>query len=314
MPNPRAIPLTDIDQLRALFSNWRGKFEQLSAGRFAATLQVVRGDRVRAIAIDANQRVILRGADAADRVSLYPVTAACGASLWQGRRLDPGQVVFHGLDTETDHCSSKLTSTRGLSLRHKELEATARTLLKRDEFRLPLSWSVLTPAPAASAAFQRSLGELLADHGADPSWIRSPEGRLIEEDCIRTLVDVLFAETTIRPQVPLSVRAKIVRQAEDFMRSRLGDPPGTLELCRELGVSDRTLRMAFRERYGSGPIAYLAFLRLNAVRAKLKADAGAPIAAVATAFGFHHMGNFAAAYRRLFGERPVDTRRSSLRA
>lgn len=313
MPNRHAIPLTDIDQLRALFSNWRGSFKQLSAGQFSARLQVVRGERIRAIAIKANQRVILRGADAPDRVSFYPVTEACGASIWQGRRLAPGQLVLHGADTETDHCSSKFTSTRGLSIRHEELEAAARTLLNRDEFRLPHSWSVLTPSPAASAAFQRSLGGLLADHGADPAWIRSPEGRLLEDECIRKLVDAAFAESTLRPSVPLSVRARILRRAEDLMRSRLGDPPGTIELCQELGVSDRTLRLAFRERYGVGPIAFLMCLRLNAVRSQLKADAELPVAAAAAAFGFQHMGNFAAGYRRLFGERPGDTRQSSLR-
>jgi AraC family ethanolamine operon transcriptional activator len=311
MPNPRAISLTDIDQLRALFSNWRGKFEQLSAGRFAATLQVVRGERVRAIAIDANQRVILRGADGPDRFSIYPVTNACGTSLWQGRRLDPGQFVLNGPDTESDHCSGRIISSRGLSLRQEELESAARVLLNRDDLRVPRTWSVCTPAPAEAEAFQRSLGVLMSDRGTD---LRSPEGRLIEEDCIRTLVDALFAQSTLQPRVPLSVRAKIVRKAEDFMRSRMADPPGTLELCQELGVSDRTLRLAFRERYGSGPIAFLAFLRLNAVRAKLKSDAEASIARVASDFGFQHMGNFAAAYRRLFGERPVDTRAAALRA
>lgn len=94
------------------------------------------------------------------------------------------------------------------------------------------------------------------------------------------------------------------------MRSRLGDRVGVIDLCRELGVSDRTLRLAFRGRYGLGPMNYFKCLRLNAVRSRLKANPLVPIAELARGCGFHHLGNFAADYRRLFGERPSETPRS----
>jgi AraC family ethanolamine operon transcriptional activator len=100
----------------------------------------------------------------------------------------------------------------------------------------------------------------------------------------------------------------LVRRAEEFMRSRLGHRFGAIDLCRELGVSDRTLRLAFRERYGLGPMAYYKALRLNAVRSRLKAGAVVAVAAAAREFGFHHLGNFAADHRRLFGEPPSMSR------
>ena len=91
------------------------------------------------------------------------------------------------------------------------------------------------------------------------------------------------------------------------MRSRLSDPVGAIDLCRELEISDRTLRLAFRERYGLGPMAFYKGLRLNAVRSRLMAAQPVAVAAVARELGFHHLGNFAADYRKLFGERPSET-------
>lgn len=91
------------------------------------------------------------------------------------------------------------------------------------------------------------------------------------------------------------------------MRTQLGGGLGAIDLCRELGVSDRTLRLAFRERYGLGPMAYYKCLRLNAVRTAMRATPLVPIADVARGYGFHHLGNFAADYRRHFGERPSET-------
>lgn len=89
----------------------------------------------------------------------------------------------------------------------------------------------------------------------------------------------------------------------------MGDPVGAIDLCAELGVSDRTLRYAFRERFGIGPMAFFRALRLNAVRAALKGDSTTPIASVANRYGFQHHGNFAADYRRAFGELPSRTLR-----
>jgi AraC family ethanolamine operon transcriptional activator len=100
-----------------------------------------------------------------------------------------------------------------------------------------------------------------------------------------------------------------VQQAEQYMRDRLVEPVGAIDLCRQLKVSDRTLRLAFRERYGIGPMGYYKRLRLNAVRTALRADPRMSVAAAAVTFGFHHLSNFAADYRRLFGENPSDTPR-----
>jgi len=94
------------------------------------------------------------------------------------------------------------------------------------------------------------------------------------------------------------------------MRSRLREPVGAIELCREIGTSDRSLRLAFRERYGVGPMVYYKYLRLNAVRSRIRSAPTVLIMEAAREFGFHHLGNFAADYQRLFGERPSETGRS----
>ena len=94
-----------------------------------------------------------------------------------------------------------------------------------------------------------------------------------------------------------------------FMRARLRLPLGEIDLCRELGVSGRTLRLAFRERYGLGPMAYYQTLRLNAARSAFKeADPeSVSVARIARDLGFYHPGKFSGYYRRLFGEVPTET-------
>ncbi|MFM8270747.1 MAG: helix-turn-helix domain-containing protein, partial [Gemmata sp.] len=182
----------------------------------------------------------------------------------------------------------------------------ARALLGADVAPLPRTWAALTPPPDAFATLNDQLAQLLRCGVADPSLLVSPEGHRLEQECVRSLVATIFPAGP-RPDLPLPARSHLLRRAEEFMRSRLSDPVGAIDLCRELEISDRTLRLAFRERYGLGPMAFYKGLRLNAVRSRLMAAQPVAVAAVARELGFHHLGNFAADYRKLFGERPSET-------
>jgi AraC family ethanolamine operon transcriptional activator len=112
-----------------------------------------------------------------------------------------------------------------------------------------------------------------------------------------------------RTECGSSNRERLVRRADDYVRARLGEPLSLLDLCRELGVSERALHYAFQEVRGLSPLAYCRACRLHAVRQELKAaPATATVQAIARRWGFGHTGEFAAAYRRLFGELPSQTR------
>ena len=108
------------------------------------------------------------------------------------------------------------------------------------------------------------------------------------------------------PRRQPSKRARLVRRAEDYLRANLGHPLSIFDLCQELAVSERTLHYAFQELRGLSPMAYFKARRLNAVRQELKAaSTGATtVRVIAQRWGFWHTGEFAAAYRRLFGELP----------
>lgn len=81
------------------------------------------------------------------------------------------------------------------------------------------------------------------------------------------------------------------------------------DLCAATQVSQRTLRYAFLERFGVTPKAYLKAIRLNGVRRELKRSSSlnTRINKIALDWGFWHMGQFAADYRRHFGELPSQT-------
>jgi AraC family transcriptional regulator, ethanolamine operon transcriptional activator len=305
----RIIRLTDFEQLGPIFSNWQGRFEQLTAGPFRGTLQVLDTGCVRVTAIEGNQRVLLRGRDAAGQFSVHPVIAENASGVWQGCRLTPGQLVVLGADSEVHHCSARQTRALRISFKPKVWETAVQSLLNMEEPLQWLTWAVATPQTKSFAELQRRLHQLLNIGLADPTILGTLECTRIEQECIRSVVAALVPGPVSDLRLSLPRRSRVLRNAEEFMRARLVDPVGAIDLCRELGVSDRTLRLAFQERYGLGPMGYYKFLRLNAVRTRLKSNPHTAIADAAREFGFHHLGNFAADFRRLFGERPSEARR-----
>ncbi len=93
-----------------------------------------------------------------------------------------------------------------------------------------------------------------------------------------------------------------------------GDNPLTLaDLCNAGQVAERTLINTFKREFGITPKAYVKGHRLFRVHRELwHADLSATrVSDVANVWGFWHMGQFAADYKKLFGELPSDTLKRS---
>ena len=106
----------------------------------------------------------------------------------------------------------------------------------------------------------------------------------------------------------------IVDRFVRIVQANLDKPARIPELSRAVGVEPRQLRRACRAILGMTPVSYLQTQRLSEVRRTLSTQDGAAstITEVASRFGFHELGRFAATYRAAFGEHPSETRQKTL--
>lgn len=105
-----------------------------------------------------------------------------------------------------------------------------------------------------------------------------------------------------------------VKEADAIMHGRFDEPLSMLDLAREVGVGLRSLEFAFAKALGVSPRERLNTIRMDKARALLLAPGEArSVTELALACGFTHLGRFSVAYRRRFGERPVDTLRARSR-
>jgi AraC-like DNA-binding protein len=101
-------------------------------------------------------------------------------------------------------------------------------------------------------------------------------------------------------------RGLIARRIRDVLENKYRHPIPMEQICRELGVSLRTLNRSFSEYFDSTPTHYLKILRLD--RARRDMMAGDPsvdsVTEIAMNSGYAHLGRFSVEYRAHFGESP----------
>lgn len=302
--------LSAFEQLEAILSkSWVGRIEQLSSGRFDAVFRIVRTRQFQFVVADLGQSLLMRGRQADGCARMTLVTSTHSKLAFEGRPVSEGQVLFYGRDCETEERKPRGYQKQCFFFDPQLLESAVRALTNSDGITLPLDWALFSPSSEAFIRIRKLANRLLTDATACPYMVTTPEGQQMEQECLRSMVDLITSPHLLPIDLPLSGRSTLVRRANDYLRSRLNEPVGIVDLCQEIGANDRTLRLAFRERYGVGPMTYFRFLRLNAVRFTLNRHPSVSIAEAARAYGFHHLGNFAADYRRLFGSTPSTMKR-----
>jgi len=104
-------------------------------------------------------------------------------------------------------------------------------------------------------------------------------------------------------------RKRLVRRAEDFFRSHLGERVSAAQLSSAARVSERNLRNAFYDVYATSPMRYLRLWQLHQARRALRSPRhpAASVTDIAISHGFHELGRFACEYKALFGESPSQT-------
>lgn len=100
-----------------------------------------------------------------------------------------------------------------------------------------------------------------------------------------------------------------VRAAEEIMHSDSDQPLSMIDLAQRLGVSLRSLQLAFAEVHdGKSPRQVYNQIRLQRARQRLlQASRQDQVTGIALDAGFLHLSRFAQSYARTFGELPSET-------
>ena len=231
--------------------------------------------------------------------------------LHNGVELQPYNIVRNSAGQSFYQHSRGAFGYAGMSLPVEDMRSLGATMAG-SELTPPRDTLVVTPQPGAMAKLQRlhaaagHLAETAAEIIANPDAAHGLEQALIE-----AMVGCLGDNETREDSVAQRQHELIIRRFRRVVEENPDQPLYVPELCKAIGVSERTLRVCCQEQLGIAPKRYLLFRRLHLARRALRKGlpATTTVTEIATRYGFWHFGRFAGEYQSLFGESPSVTLR-----
>jgi AraC-like DNA-binding protein len=322
---PQSVARADVTmQLTSIVANFDDPqpFQSaIRAGEFEI-LPTARGDfRSELIKIDLGSvwmqhareslPVIHKGALSTDRVIIvFRPESERGSFRFCGLDVKSDDIVLNGSDTirATTEAPSGWAS---MSLDPATFAAAAEAITGREILRPSVS-QLMRPAPDV-------LRRLRAVHHAAGELAKTDSALLAQQDVVcafetqltEMMVRSLGQGEPVRLMTANLRQRTIIARFEEFMEMRREQPVYLIEICKALGVSERTLRSACQEQFGLSPTRYLWLRRMYLARRRLfqAAAKSTSVTEVAMANGFWELGRFATEYRSLFGETPSMTLR-----
>ena len=94
-----------------------------------------------------------------------------------------------------------------------------------------------------------------------------------------------------------------IHQAKDILVQRLDNPPSLIDLARQVGLNDCTLKRGFRQVFGTTAFGYLHDYRMEQARQLLRTGE-LNVSEATRRVGFADRSHFAAAFRKKYGVSP----------
>ena len=307
----RTLATGDLDELAQAQHDWSLHYDQLSRGVFAGSVTHVQLPGLRLVREAANCALRQRGEIGRGQVGFALPIALPGDAHFNGQRLSLDAMMTgrgEGLD---------LATPAGFSMIAVVVDRELLAALWLSLYQKPLAaWLdhqlVVQARPAVADALRATHLGLMSRLLASPQ-LRADDFtvRRLRDDVLVEWIEAIPARVDLGGLRTTAARKRVVDRACEVMLSQPELPPSILQVCHTIGASPRKLEYCFRDVLGTTPLQYLRAVRLNGVRRDLRrnADPAVGVQDIASRWGFWHMSDLSADYKRQFGELPSQTLR-----
>jgi AraC family ethanolamine operon transcriptional activator len=276
---------------------------QLSLGKFRSLTDCVRNDRVIVYSQCWNQKMLARGTSPAGYVVVGTTTTDSTPVNWCGVDLSRERLAWTPPGGEIDFTTSR-HSNHVVALIREDVLASylGDAYLATEEHGLHIH------CPEQNGnEMVATIQSILTRYARQPDLLDDPrESQDFESEVLGALAGC--ANWGPLPDDPAARRTEILRGAVAHVE-RVPNRITVPQLAEAVGVSRRTLEVAFREVLNITPLQFMRRSRMNRALHKLRVAAPGlnTVTEVATKLGFNDLGRFAADYRNLFGFNPSQT-------
>jgi AraC-like DNA-binding protein len=309
MPSSAVRTFTDPDDYAASIRATRAELTVMGRGHFTAKLTRIDLHRLWMQRFFDNLPRVAHSAPRTGRATISFRTAPGPSFLWSGVEMQPTGIMRHSEGKNSFQHTADAACWGAMSLPVEDMVSVGAAMAGCD-LTPPKDALIVIPPPAVMAKLQRlhAAAGRLAEEA--PEIIANPDAaRGLELALIEAMIGCLGQGEIGEDSVAQRQHELIMRRFRRVLEENPSQSLYLLEICKAIGVSDRTLRLCCQEHLGMGPKRYLLLRRMGLARRALReaSPLEATVTEIATRWGFWHFGRFAGAYRSLFGEMPSAT-------
>jgi AraC family ethanolamine operon transcriptional activator len=305
------LETNDLDEHAQAQPHWTLHYDQISHGCFTGKLTHVQMPGLRIVRESASCALRQRGQMGQGHYGFAMTLEQRGDAYFNGQRLD-GESMMIGRSEDLD-----LASPAHFSMVAVVVDRELLGPLWERMYQKPLtSWLdhqvVVQTRPGVAEGLRGTHLELLSRVIASPQVLNDALAvRQMRDAVLIEWIEAIPAKVDVSGLKTAKARKRVVDRACEAMLSQPDQPQTILQVCSHIGASPRKLEYCFRDVLGTSPVKYLRAVRLNGVRRDLKRQGESQVCVqdIAAHWGFWHLGDFSADYKRQFSELPSETLR-----
>jgi len=301
----------DFLEMQHTLSAWDHEYHQIGMGEFRGSIFSTQTGSLGIFRNRWERAIRYRGTAPRGSLGLAVSLAQPGEAHWMGQQVAFDDVIVQRSGAEAEYLSSPIWDAVVFAIPEADLMQWIAHLTRNDPEETLRGLSIARLSPQASAQLRQACRAYL--DAAAESLVKPDKLALLPEMAEATVELVVHAlvnsNSPRHPKQSVDRRFHLIRKTQDYCTQNTDQLLRIGDVCRELGVSERTLRDTFHKLAGISPLAYLKTHKLNRVHNVLYAADPAEVLVKQAAMknGFLHFGQFSRDYKQLFGESPSET-------
>jgi AraC family ethanolamine operon transcriptional activator len=301
----------DVTEMGEVLGGWDRRYQQLSPGSISSRVLT---SSIGSLGIFHNYwqgNIQYEGATPKDVVAMAVNLVRTEGTRWLGQLVGADDLIVMNGDASGESISGHCWDTMIFMIPRTKLMQQIAYISSEDPEHILQNTSIIhLPATLAGRLRQACMAYLAA-----MNWsLAHPELSLPLPEMAESLVELLalaaVSTSEARNRSCTGKRhAHILSRAREYSAYHCDRPLRIWQLCREIGVSERTLRHIFQQRTGMSPHDFLKSERLNMAHRMLRDNNSRAqlIKQFSHSIGFPQVGHFSRDYKQLFGELPSHT-------
>ena len=302
---------SNFDVFSSVISGYDMEVKQIGRGSFSAYLQQIQYGPISISRITSRLRVEANGMPPPGVRTFGVPTMNCQPFVWRDKQTSGNTIQIYKPDTELAMVTNPAFEAIDISLSEEDFNKLNSLWGFPDLAKLIEHREMVECEPAKMHALRKLLMYICSAIENQPDRLQqdSTLQNLISCQAPYLLAEALMTSTVHRGKATSENRIKTLKTTIDYIQASTDKAISIQQLCQDTGINKRTLERAFLDKYGMTPKSYLQSVRLNDVYKELLQSnpETTKVTDVAVSHGFWHMSQFAADYRRHFGELPSET-------